>query len=69
MASAREPLDTVAVADLIGVSPLTLRQWRHRGAGPRWYRAGNKLVRYRRASVDEWLAAREMAPVDARPAA
>lgn len=32
----------------------TLRQWRHRGVGPRSFRIGRRVM-YRRDDVDAWL--------------
>ena len=43
-------------AKIIGLSPSTLRAWRGRGTGPRWFRAG-RLCRYRRDWIDEWIDA------------
>ena len=43
--------------ELLGVPVDTLYGWRHRGEGPRGYRIG-RHVRYRRASVEAWLAER-----------
>jgi len=33
-----------------------------RGQGPRHFKAGEKLVRYRRADLDAWIEARLSAP-------
>jgi len=45
-------------ARYLGVSGAVLRLWRSEGKGPRFFRAGEKLVRYRRADVDAWVEAR-----------
>lgn len=50
-------------ARYIGVSDAVLRLWRSQGKGPRFYRAGEKLIRYRRADLDAWIEARLSAPV------
>ena len=42
----------------VGVGKDTLRLWRSRGEGPRYFRAGKKLIRYRRADLDSWIEAR-----------
>lgn len=34
----------------------TIRSWRSRGKGPRWFSAGGKHVRYRRSEINRWLA-------------
>lgn len=50
------------LADELGVSLQTLANWRWSGVGPRYTKLGDgrtSPVRYRRADVDAWLAARE----------
>jgi predicted DNA-binding transcriptional regulator AlpA len=42
----------------LGVSGAVLRLWRTRNEGPRFFRAGEKLVRYRRADLDSWIESR-----------
>jgi predicted DNA-binding transcriptional regulator AlpA len=46
----------------LGISAAVLRLWRSEGKGPRYFRAGEKLVRYRRADLDLWIEARLSAP-------
>jgi len=46
----------------LGVSAAVLRLWRAEGKAPRYFRAGEKLVRYRRADLDLWIEARLSAP-------
>jgi len=55
-------------ARYIGVSDAVLRLWRAQGKGPRYYKAGEKLIRYRRADLDLWIEQRLSAPatVEAR---
>lgn len=60
---ARTPLMTTAeLAAYIGgdITDSTLRQWRHRGTGPRWIKVGHG-VRYRPDDVEAWLAGCEFA--------
>jgi predicted DNA-binding transcriptional regulator AlpA len=45
-------------AKYVGVSEAALRLWRTRGEGPRHFRAGEKLIRYRRADLDSWIESR-----------
>lgn len=45
-------------ARYLGISEAALRLWRSRGEGPRYFRAGDKLVRYRRADLDSWIESR-----------
>lgn len=47
-------MSTQQLAELLGVPPTTLRQWRHKNTGPRGIRVG-KHVRYRPSDVEEWL--------------
>jgi len=49
-------------AKYVGVSAGTLRLWRSEGKGPRYFRAGEKLVRYRKADLDAWIEARLSEP-------
>ena len=49
-------------ARYIGVSAGTLRLWRAEGHAPRYFRAGEKLVRYRKADLDSWIEARLSEP-------
>ena len=49
-------------AKYIGISEAALRLWRSEGRGPRYFKAGEKLVRYRRADLDSWIEARLSAP-------
>ncbi len=49
-------------ARYLGVSDAVLRLWRAQGKGPRYYKAGEKLIRYRRADLDAWIEARLSAP-------
>jgi excisionase family DNA binding protein len=52
-----DPLLTIPeVAELLQVSTLTLAAWRSRGEGPRYVKLGAKMVRYRRADLDAWVA-------------
>lgn len=49
-------------AKYLGISDAALRLWRSRGEGPRYFRAGDKLVRYRRADLDSWIESRLSEP-------
>jgi excisionase family DNA binding protein len=60
------PLTPKIAAKYIGVGVSTLRWWRAEGRGPRWFRAGQKLIRYRRCDLDQWIAANLNAPVEAK---
>ncbi len=55
-----EFLTTTELSGLIKVPVGTLRQWRHRGFGPRGFALGG-TVRYRRSVVEKWIAEREAA--------
>ncbi len=53
-------LNEKEVAELLGLSVLTLQQWRLRGRGPRWHRLGGPqkgAVRYRLDEVLKWAEA------------
>ena len=49
-------IDECALAVRLGVSRSTLQSWRYAGRGPRFIKLG-RLVRYRNADVDAYLAA------------
>jgi predicted DNA-binding transcriptional regulator AlpA len=51
-------------ARYIGVSPAVMRLWRAKGEGPRHFRAGSKLIRYRTRDLNEWVEARLSKPTE-----
>lgn len=53
-----ELLTDEEVSAITKVKPGTLRQWRARGQGPRFFRLSGRTVRHRRADVEAWLASR-----------
>jgi predicted DNA-binding transcriptional regulator AlpA len=55
---AQNTFTTPAASRYLGVSAATLRFWRANGGGPRFYRAGDRLIRYRRVDCDAWIEAR-----------
>jgi hypothetical protein len=46
-------VNTKKAAEILEVSPLTLRNWRVSGNGPR-YRKFGRLVRYARTDLEKW---------------
>lgn len=59
--SAAEPLVTQAeLAEYLGIPEATLEQWRSRGGGPDFVRAG-RHVRYRLSEVNAWMDAERAA--------
>jgi hypothetical protein len=42
------------LASLVRSPPETVRFWRHKGQGPRWFRVGRRVL-YDRGDVDRWL--------------
>lgn len=50
------PLTEHEVAELLGVSPNTLKHWRWIGKGPRYVKLVRKIG-YRRQDLDEWINA------------
>jgi len=46
-----------AAAAYLGVSVAALRRWRRLGRPPAWARLGDKLVRYRVADLERFVAA------------
>ena len=55
-----EVLTTAEAAAYLRCSPKTLNTWRSRGGGPPFVKVG-AAVRYRRSTLDQWLADREQA--------
>lgn len=55
-------LTPLKAAKYLGVSEAALRLWRSEGKGPRHFKAGEKLIRYRRADLDLWIEARLSVP-------
>jgi excisionase family DNA binding protein len=53
-------------ASYLGISEAALRLWRSENKGPRFFRAGEKLIRYRRADLDSWIEARLSQPTSAK---
>ena len=49
-------------ARYLGISQALLRCWRWRNEGPPFFRAGSKLVRYRRDDLDFWIQSRLSEP-------
>lgn len=45
-------------AKYLGPSAATLRLWRAERKGPRYFKAGEKLIRYRKVDLDAWIDAR-----------
>ena len=49
-------------ASYLGLEVRTLKNWRTKGGGPKYVSLGRKKrgwIRYRKASLDEWLESRE----------
>lgn len=53
-------LDSKAVAQRLGVSVDTLRDWRYEGRGPAFLKLGHRTVRYRPSAIDAWLEEQEV---------
>ena len=58
-----EVLDDKQVAALLNTNPRTLRLWRATRGLP-FIRITSKVIRYRRADIDEWLLRRRVAIVN-----
>jgi excisionase family DNA binding protein len=59
MRSTREWLTTREVAQLLGIGPGTLRRWVRQGTFPRPARWNQRVHRWRRSIVEEWLYQRQ----------
>ena len=60
LSAAQQLVNTLQVAELLGVRPQTVRLWRHLGKGPRYVRLGGRYGRvlYRSSDVQAWLQER-----------
>lgn len=47
-------VDTRTAAQVLCMSEHTLNKYRQRGTGPRFYRLGNRAIRYAMADLNEW---------------
>lgn len=56
------PLKEKQAARYIGVNDTTLRMWRYSGTGPRYFKPGDKLIRYRKVDLDQWINERLTEP-------
>ncbi len=45
-------------ASILCYSVRALQNWRHRGGGPDFVKVSARSVRYRRADLEKWIAAR-----------
>ena len=52
-----ELLSVPEVAALLGLSRVTLANWRCTGKGPRWVKLGGRAVRYRRSDLEHFIQA------------
>lgn len=50
-------LTSEAAAQLMSISPATLRLWRHKGRGPAYVRISTASVKYRLEDIQAWIAA------------
>ena len=48
-------LSTAEVADMLGISPATLRKWRATDMCPRFYKF-NRSVFYKREDIEAWIS-------------
>lgn len=56
-------LTTNEAAQVLNVSPATLRWWRHSRTGPKSFTLGAKKVMYKRSDLDAWLQEQYDRPV------
>tara|TARA_R100000808_G_C2096195_1_gene114833 strand:- start:493 stop:702 length:210 start_codon:yes stop_codon:yes gene_type:complete len=52
-------MTTAEAADYLRIKPDTLKVWRHRSTGPRYFKPSPGLVRYRRQDLDAWIELQE----------
>ncbi len=49
---------TEGAAEILGVSPRTLEDWRWKGGGPPFIRLSRNCIRYRHSRIMEWAEQR-----------
>ena len=52
-------LTAAQVADMLQLQARTLMEWRLLSKGPKWFRLGDKAIRYRRSDLEAWIASQE----------
>jgi predicted DNA-binding transcriptional regulator AlpA len=55
-------LDTEEAAYFLHMTPATLRFWRHKGTGPKYFQLGGRKVYYKQDDLMAWVEAQYMAP-------
>lgn len=60
-------LRAAEVADMLGTSPASLANMRHRGVGPRFIKEGG-LLRYRSSDIETWIERNTHDPNQRQPA-
>ncbi len=48
-------MTTKEAAEYLGVSEATMKRWRSVGEGPKFFRLGKKIVRYRQSELDLYV--------------
>lgn len=48
-------LTTAEAAEYLGLAKRTLDGYRLRGGGPKFYKRGRNIIRYRASDLDDWL--------------
>ncbi|MGC9955189.1 MAG: helix-turn-helix domain-containing protein [Rhizomicrobium sp.] len=60
-------LDTEEAADYLKARPGTLKNWRHRGEGPRYHVINKRLVRYHRDDLDGFARGESLKCLESGP--
>lgn len=55
-----EILNRKEAAKYLGVSIQTMCRWAGKGTGPRLIKYGDKMIRYRKKDLDEWMQSKEL---------
>jgi excisionase family DNA binding protein len=48
-------LNRQEAADFLGVTPQTMLRWDNKGIGPKFYRLGKRIIRYKKSDLMAWL--------------
>ena len=68
MSNDPEFLTANEAANLLRVTPVTMRNWRAASEGPPWFRVGPRAIRYSRASLLEYVGRFEQDDMREQPA-
>ena len=55
-------LTTEEAADMLGVAPATMRDWKAQRVGPPYVQLSSRCVRYRQSDIEKFITDRRVVP-------